>query len=327
MSAQGAPLPDTACESMHLALAGCDTLGEGLLWDPVGQQWWWTDIAASTVQCWPAADTPQLRYFLPERVGSLARCRSGRMLLGLAKRLCLADPRQARSQQPWAVRTLVDVEAGEARTCVNDGRTDRRGYFVFGSMNEMADGAARGAFYQYSLQHGLRRLSLPPVAIANSICFSLDGATMYFTDTPTRRIMQCDYDAESAQIGRIRLFAEMDAAHAYPDGSVVDADGCLWNAQWGAARVVRYAPDGTVLRRIAVPALNPTCPAFGGPSMRQLCVTTARQDMNAVSLANMPQTGSLFTFEPGDTTGVLDALFDDLASPFYQERPWIPSFP
>ena len=35
-----------------------------------------------------------------------------------------------------ALEPLCAVDAMEPRTRINDGRTDRRGYFVFGTMNE-----------------------------------------------------------------------------------------------------------------------------------------------------------------------------------------------
>lgn len=301
-----------AAPEMTLALRQQAILGEGLLWHAGAQRWWWTDIEASALHAWSPEDGAPRHYPLPDRLASLAFCRSGRLLLGLAKQLSfasLADGANGASQ--LHLHPLVAVDAAEPRTRVNDGRTDRRGYFVFGTLNEASDRRPIGSFYQYSAQHGLRRLALPAVAISNSICFSLDGKTMYFTDTPSRRIMRCDYDAESAQVANVRLFAPVADDHAYPDGSVIDRDGCLWNAQWGAGRVVQYAPDGRVLRTVPVPAKNPTCPAFGGPGLEQLMVTTSRQDMTDEERARYPLAGSLFWLEAAGTGGVADTLFDD----------------
>lgn len=294
---------------MKLALAQGATLGQGLGWQAAQGRWWWTDSHTASLSSWCPASGQVHSYRTPDRVGALAHCRSGRLLLGLAKRLGHAT--LASEAPALQVLPLVVVDALEPRTRVNDGRTDRRGFFVFGTMNEAAEQRAIGSFYQFSHQHGLRRLALPAVAAANSICFSVDGRTMYFSDSQTRRILQCDYDAEAASVGRIRLFAETDAPHALPAGSVVDRDGCVWNAEAGAGRVVCYGADGVRRGSIAVPAKNPTCPAFGGPEQNVLTVVSARQGMGRDELLQMPHAGSLFSITLVSPLGLPDALFDD----------------
>ncbi|MFZ6720402.1 SMP-30/gluconolactonase/LRE family protein [Undibacterium sp. Ji49W] len=311
--------------SLQQAVTHHATLGEGLGWHGATGSWWWTDIEAATLQAWSPGKAVTT-YKLPDRLGSFAHCQSGRMLLGLAKRLCFTSPPKnpgATSANPVSagatsttalqlpVQSLVAVDPAETRTRVNDGRTDRRGYFVFGTMNEAAEKRPIASFYQFSMQYGLRRLALPAVAIANSICFSLDGKTMYFTDTLTRRIQQCDYDAESARVDNIRLFAIPDDDRAYPDGSVIDSHGCLWNAEWGAGSVTQYAPDGRRLQRLSVGTKNPTCPAFGGANGDQLMVASARQEMSAEELLRMPGAGSLFLLQMDEPLAVPDTLFDD----------------
>lgn len=299
---------------MNLALAQNAILGESLLWHVATQRWWWTDIEASTVHAWSPESEALLSCKLPDRVGSFAHCRSGRLLLGLAKRLCFAqvpNAAEASGQRQLQVQPAVAVDPAEARTRINDGRTDRRGFFVFGTMNEAAEKRAIGSFYQYSVQYGLRRLALPAVAIANSICFSLDGKTMYFSDTMTRCIQQCDYDAETAQVANVRLFVAVAEADAYPDGSIIDRDGCLWNVQWGAASIVQYSHSGELLQRIAIPVKNPTCPAFGGKNLDQLTVTSSRKEMSAEELLKMPHAGGLFSLQMPAPLGVADTLFDD----------------
>ncbi|MES2037348.1 MAG: SMP-30/gluconolactonase/LRE family protein [Pseudomonadota bacterium] len=310
--------------SLQQAVAHSATLGEGLSWHGSTESWWWTDIEAASLQTWKP-DQAVVTYRLPDRLGSFAHCRSGRILLGLAKRLCFASlPKNAgvpassaqlttsaTAAVQLAVQSLVAVDPAEARTRVNDGRTDRRGYFVFGTMNEAPEKRPIASFYQFSMLYGLRRLALPAVAIANSICFSLDGKTMYFTDTLTRRIQQCDYDAETARVSNVRLFAIPESDKAYPDGSVIDRNGCLWNAEWGAGSVVQYAPDGRCLQRLSVPTKNPTCPAFGGVNGDYLMVSSARQEMSAEELSRMPAAGSLFAMQMDAPLAVADTLFDD----------------
>jgi len=301
---------------LALSLAQTAMLGEGLQWHAGSQRWWWTDIEASALHAWTPASGALLSCRLPDRLGCFAHARSGRLLLGLAKRLCLATlaDRQAAGPQPAQLTPLLAVDALEPRTRVNDGRCDRRGYFVFGTMNEARERRpvdTIGSFYQYSLQHGLRRLALPAVAIANSICFSLDGRRMYFCDTLAQTIMQCDYEAETARVANVRRFTTMDDAEAWPDGSVVDAEGCLWNAQWGAGQICRYAPDGSLLERHRVPVANPSCPALGGPAGDQLLVSTARQGLTREALQAMPLAGSLFGLSLARPLAVAETLFDD----------------
>lgn len=295
---------------LDLVLPQGATLGEGLQWQR--GRWWWTDIEGATLHAWrPGVDGPQICR-MPDRLGSFAHCRSGRLLLGLAKRLALAtlDDNLSLTQ----LRTLAPVDPAESRTRINDGRTDRSGCFVFGTMNESDDHQPRStiaSFYQYSKRHGLRRLALPAVAIANSICFSVDGATLYFCDTLTRRIQQCDYDAETAQVDNIRLFSTMDRTDAWPDGSVIDAEGCLWNAQWGAGRVVRYDAQGRMMALYTAPAAHTTCPALGGERGDELLLTTARAGLGREALAAQPQSGSLFGLRLPRALAVPDTLFDD----------------
>jgi L-arabinonolactonase len=295
---------DTALE---LVLAQQATLGEGLLWQ--GGRWWWTDIEAATLFAWqPGAPAP-LACRLPDRLGSFAHCRSGRVLLGLAKRLALAT--LGEDLALGQLQTLAAVDAAEPRTRVNDGRTDRSGNFVFGTLNEAKEKRAIGSFYQYSMAHGLRRLALPAVAIANSICFSLDGRTLYFCDSLTPRIQQCDYDAATARVDNVRPFTEMDRADAWPDGSVIDAEGCLWNAQWGAGRVARYDPDGRLMGAYTAPAAHTSCPAIGGEGGDRLLLTTARTELGREALAAQPLSGSLFGLRLPRALAVPDALFED----------------
>ena len=292
---------------LDLALPQNATLGEGLLWQ--GGRWWWTDIESATLFAWQPGTPGPTFCRLPDRLGSFAHCRSGRVLLGLAKRLAVAT--LGDQLELLQLQTLAPVDAAEPRTRINDGRTDRRGYFVFGTLNEAKEKRPIASFYQYSMQHGLRRLALPAVAIANSICFSLDGRTMYFCDSPSRRILQCDYDAETAQVDNVRPFTEMDRADAEPDGSVIDAEGCLWNAQWGAGRVARYDPEGRLMATYAAPAAHTSCPAIGGEGGDQLMLTTARTGLSRDALAAQPLSGSLFGLRLPRALGVADALFED----------------
>jgi L-arabinonolactonase len=283
------------------------TLGEGIVWDTRRRALLWTDIERSTLWMHGAAGTRSWR--VPDRLGSFALCASGRVLLALAKGLFLADIDAAGLE--LSVQPLQALETNMPRTRTNDGRTDRSGNFVFGTFNEAQDGAT-GSFYQYSARRGLRGLDLGGVTIPNSICFSRDGRTMYFCDSPLGRIMRCDYDADSAHVANVREFVRLGPNDGLPDGSIVDDDDCVWNAAWGAGRVRRYSPDGRVLHEIHVAAKNTTCPAFGGEALVDLFVTSSRQEMTDEELASVPHAGGVYQYANVGVRGIGDAVFAGL---------------
>jgi L-arabinonolactonase len=283
------------------------TLGEGIVWSPGLRSVLWTDIEQSTLWMYRPHDQLTRRWSLPDRLGSFALCESGRLLLGFAKSLAFADLDTTSENSELAVSPILPIEPQIPRTRINDGRTDRAGNFVFGTMNEDHH-PANGSFYQYSSRFGLRRLEVGDVAIPNSICFSLDGRTMYFCDSPTGLIRHCDYDAESAGVANVREFVRYREGTGLPDGSIVDSEGCLWNAVWGAGVVRRFDPKGRPVAEIPVPSRNLTCPVFGGEALDQLFVTSSRQEMSDDDLNRSPTSGGLFAIG-GAGRGVEDAFF------------------
>jgi len=270
-----------------------NTLGEGVLWCEREQALYWTDIHAATLWRHRPANGEVRRWTMPERLGCLALCETeGWLLLGLASRLAFFRP------DDETLLPLMEVESG-LPTRLNDGACDRQGRFVFGTLHEPAPGETRqpiGAFYRLNADLTLERLNLPGVGISNSLAFSPDGRTMYFCDSPSRVIQCCDY---GDRCGEPRVFARIDDPRGEPDGSAVDAQGFLWNAQWGLGQVVRYAPDGQVDRVVPVPAAQPTRPAFGGHGLDTLYVTSARDGLSADALASQSQAGALFAVEAG----------------------------
>jgi len=267
------------------------TLGECVLWCEQRATLYWTDIEGATLSGWYEADGSTRQWPLPERLGSFALCRDpGRLLLGLASGVALFDLDRG------TVGEIVAVEAELPTTRINDGRCDAQGRFVFGTYNPAA--AAIGHFHRVTADMKVERLPLPPVGVANSIAFSPDGAQLYFCDSPSREIRCAEYHADG-RIGTPRLFVRLGADEGFPDGSTVDAEGGLWNAQWDGGCVVRYDSDGVETDRVAIPTARPTCPAFGGADLERLFVSTARIGLSASALKDQPSAGGVFTCTPG----------------------------
>jgi L-arabinonolactonase len=280
---------------MELAVDGRHVLGEGILWNERTGRLLWTDIESSELWSHHPASGALERWPLPERLCSMAlTADDNRLLLGLASGLAFFDLATGDSAR------ICEVEPHLPSTRLNDGRVDRQGRFVFGMFNQQDDPKHPiGGFYRLNHELIVERLPLGGVAIANSICFSPDGRTMYYADSATRELRCCDYDPVTGAVSNLRIFADADAAPGDPDGSTIDAEGCLWSTRWGAGQVVRFAPDGSVDRVIALPAPLPTCPAFGGPGLDLLYVSTATVGMAPQELAAAPGSGGVFVHAPG----------------------------
>ena len=95
------------------------------------------------------------------------------------------------------------------------------------------------------------------------------------------------------------LFRSASKAPAFADGSAVDAEGFLWNAQFNGGQLVRYAPDGRIDRVLHLPVKRPTCCAFGGPDLDLLYITTASQNMSEAEMRAEPLAGALLTIKVG----------------------------
>lgn len=279
-----------------LAVDSRCALGEGILWCDRRRVLYWTDILAAELWRHDPDSGHTHAWSLPSPLGCLALGEDGRLLLGLAKGLYASDVEAQLGTRELMLEMLADVEAGDPMTRVNDGRADRHGGFVFGTKSEHADLRPAGRFYQYTAVHGLRELTLPRAAIPNSICFDAAGTRMYFCDSVMPRILHCRYDAASATVSDIAAFVDLDLPGAEPDGSIVDTEDAVWNAQWGAGRVVRYLADGRTDRIVKVPAPQPSCCVLREDT---LYVTSARIGLDATALAASPLSGGVFSHRTG----------------------------
>lgn len=265
-------------------------LGEGPVWDAREQRLLWTDVEAAKLYIHQyGADTHIID--LPDRLGSFALTADADQFIG-AFAGGFARYHMGSGGLSWIERIESDIPY----TRMNDGRVDTEGRFWAGSMIEgdlrQADGGAAAALYRYD--RGQVSRIFGDILISNGLCFSPDGGTAYFADSPRRTIYAIALGADG-QVGERRVFAQTPAG-AYPDGAVIDAEGYLWSAHWGAGRVVRYSPEGNVDRVLDVPVTQPTCPAFGGPDGKTLYVTSARTGLSDSVLAAEPEAGNVLIY-------------------------------
>ena len=249
-------------------------LGEGPLWHPLRDQLFWFDIMGRKLLS--RQDETPLEWRFDEYHSAAGWVDQDTLLLASETALWRFDIETGSRDK------LVDLEADNPVTRSNDGRADPQGGFWIGTMGKSAEPGA-GAIYRYA--DGEIRPLWTGLTIPNAICFAPDGRTAYFADTPTQRIMRVALDAKGWPAETPGVFVDLAPEGLFPDGAAVDANDGLWNAQWGAARVARYAPDGRFDRAIEVGGLHSSCPAFGGPDLSTLYVTTALEALEAPDAA------------------------------------------
>lgn len=274
-------------------------LGEGVIWDHRTGILRWTDIESSRLWQWDMATGQPSCVALPERLGSFALTEDPLVLLGAF------ESGFARFAPNSGTFELIAPVTQRSKTLrMNDGRVDRAGHFWAGSMPEGVE-SRLGSLWRYD-GDGKASEHVTDVRIPNSLCWSRDGRTMYFADSPRCTIWAYDFDACLGPIGEPRVFAQT-LPGIHPDGSCIDSEDHLWNAQWGAGQIVRYRPDGTIERRVSLPVSQPSCVAFGGYELNLLCVTTARVDLSSIELAQQSSAGALLVYQT-DVTGVAEEI-------------------
>jgi L-arabinonolactonase len=288
---------------VEVVVSGRNILGEGIVWSPSHRQVQWTDIHGKAFWTFDPETRAARSFALPERLACFAPLGGWRILAGFASGLARFDLVSGERE------TIAAIEEDQTTTRLNDGTLDRQGRLVFGTMDESEPAKPIGRVWSFDGERA--RALLEGVRISNSIAFSPDGRRMYFADTPQRVIWQYDYDIENGDLSNRRVFVEVARDRGFPDGSTVDEEGCLWNAEWGGGRVTRYTPDGRIDRAISLSCSQITCCAFGGKDLSTLYVTSARGGLDEKRLAREPEAGAMFAIDVG-VSGLPDASFTPL---------------
>ena len=258
-------------------------LGEGPLWHPGRGQLFWFDITANRLLT-RQGDSPR-HWDFPGHVSAAGWTGQDTLLIASETGLHHVDLTTGRAED------VAALDADDPRTRSNDGRADPFGGFWIGTMGKAAE-AGLGAIWRY--HRGEVRRLFPPVTIPNAIAFAPDARAHTFADRPTGGLMRTRLGRDGWPEGEAEVFLDLRAEGLNPDGAVFDAGGTFWLAEWGAARVSAYGPDGRRLGSVAFPAQHTSCPAFGGPDLSTLFCTSARQGVSAADRAAWPLTGQTF---------------------------------
>lgn len=266
-------------------------LGESPMWHPQEQALYWCDIPGRRLHRLDPVTGAQQQWDFPVEPACVAPRLAGGLLLGMRDGLWRFDPATGERQRLAAPPYDPAIER------FNDGKCDPQGRFWVGTIYEPRDPALAAL---YCWEQGALTRRADGITVSNGLAWALDGRTMYWSDTKAHTVYAFDFDPADGGLSARRTFAtfplkqagqSLDTYGGRPDGAAVDTEGCYWVAMFEGQRVLRLSPQGEVLREVRLPVRCPTMPCFGGPDLKTLYITTAREKRPAEELALQPLAG------------------------------------
>lgn len=260
--------------------------GENPLWHPTEKKLYWTDNVKGRLFRYDPANDASEQVYEDRPVGGFTFEADGALLL-FRDRGNVVRWRDGR-----VLETIVDEIPDEVTTRFNDVMADGEGRVYCGTMPTKD---RPGRLYRLD-RDGSYRILLEGIGCANGMGFTLDGKTLYFTDSEARTIWQFDYDRATGELANQRPAVRTPEGEGVPDGMCVDSQGHLWSARWGGSGVYQYDAAGELLGKIDVPAQRVSCVMFGGDDLKDMYLTTAGGE-NKTKFG--PGAGALFHVRPG----------------------------
>ena len=280
---------------VRIAFDAGNHLGETPVWCAAEQALYWVNCEEPPeLHRWHPESGAHRVWPMPKRIGGFVFKAQGGLLVALKDGVYDFAPESG-------ALTLRAPSPFPPHVNLHECTTDRQGRFWIGGYDTRYP-ADRGAMDAgYCRLDGDRLVKeAGGVHVSNGLAFSPDGKTMYGTSSPTRQVDAFDVDPASGALSNRREFVTIGVGEGFADGATVDADGGYWLAIVGAAALRRYRPDGTLDRTVALPFAFPTKPAFGGPDLKTLYVTSGKNAAPALAPAAIPG-GAVFALEPGET--------------------------
>jgi L-arabinonolactonase len=286
-------------------IVDCKTsLGEGPLWDVEDQKIYWIDSLGNKVFRANADGSALEVWDVPSKIGSMAIRRNGEAIVSLQNGF------HALNFKTGTCKLLVDPEPDKPGNRLNDGKVDRQGRFICGSM-DMKETSKTASLYRLDPDLSIHKLE-DSIIVSNGPCWSPDDKTFYFADSWSMEISAYDWDAKSGTPSRKRTFAAFDKSrreNGVPDGATVDSEGYVWSAAVFSGELRRFAPNGKLERAVSLPVKNVTSLIFGGPNLDIIYFTSIGQ-IHLPGLPNDgPSGGSLFAIYGLGIKGVPEPRF------------------
>ena len=279
-----------------------DRLGEGLLWDDQRRQLYWCDAMEGRLHRLDQATGAHTEVRIGKMIGALVLREAGGAVAALDDGFYFLDLDTGTTQ------TIATFDFGRDDIRLNDGNVDHEGRFIAGGMHIRPPQDGNYVANIYRLASDLSTTILESaVGNCNGPCFSPDGRTFYFADSPRRQIYSYDYDVVTGHLANRRVFADTNQFDSPPDGATVDSEGFLWSAMVTGGKIVRFDPTGKVAQTVEMPVRHPTNVAFAGPDLDILYVTSISKSPNIQAIE--AQAGALFAIHGLGAKGLVGPRF------------------
>jgi sugar lactone lactonase YvrE len=262
----------------------CD-VAEGPFWDDSEQQLYFVDIVNKQIKIFSSSSTPVETIQFNQEISAVFLDQKSDLIVAAR------DGIFAASRDGVLETSLAPIELERTSIRTNDAKCDANGRMWVGTM---AFDFTPGVAALFSFDSKVLKEVVPDLTVSNGIGWSLDKKTMYFIDSPTKRLDSFDFDIESGELRNRRPFVLLSDLDAFPDGLTTDEDGGVWVALFGGGEVRRFDSQGTLTHIVEIPVKQVTSCCFGGADMSELYITTAQNGMDSDSLVREPLAGSLF---------------------------------
>jgi sugar lactone lactonase YvrE len=272
-------------QGVERATETLDILGESAIWCGIDNVLYWVDIRAPALRRLDPRTGQVKSWNMNDLCGAVILSTDRRLLLAMRLGLFAFDPVDE-TLQPFAA-----PEPESLNNRLNDSKCDRGGRIWTGTMRDFGL-APTGSLYRIGVDASCTRM-LGDITVPNALSWSPDNRQMYFADTPDGQIRAYEFDADDGRLGAMKI-VESGNLPGRPDGATVDSEGCIWSARYQGSCVARITPAGKADRIVELPASQITSCTLGGPDLRTLYITTARQKLTPAELDSQPLAGGLF---------------------------------
>lgn len=278
-------------------------LGEGAIWNYQTSELYWIDIEDKKLHIYNPITKINRSIEMPSRIGTVVPSMEKAKAV-----VAIEDGMYIVNLDTEEFTVLSDIEANMPENRFNDGKCGPNGNFWVGSMH-LEQSKPNASLYKINAK-GEAKQMLKNITISNGIVWSKDQKTMYYIDTPTKKIRAFDFDIKTSTISNERVVVEVDEKEGYPDGMAIDENDMLWVGLWNGNSVAQFNPKtGALVQKIKVPAHNVTSCAFGGENLDELYITTASVDMTNEEKKRYPLAGSVFKVKMA-VRGVKSSFFN-----------------